>query len=75
MKDIHDTTFKSLMENKKFFTAFFKQYLPSQVFNKIDWKTTRIFKISGEHIREVFPFDNDAKVRVTKDLADLSNYR
>ena len=72
MKDVHDITFKSLMESKPFFIAFFKQYLPSEVFNNIDWDSTRIFKISGEHIREVFPFDNAAQVRVTKDLADLA---
>lgn len=72
MKDVHDITFKSLMENKTFFVAFFKQYLPAEVFTNINWNTATIFKISGEHIREVFPFDNQAKVRITKDLADIA---
>ena len=72
MKDVHDITFKSLMQEKKFFQSFFKQYLPAHVAKNIDWSTTQVFNISGEHIREVFPFDHKDKIRVTKDLADLA---
>jgi predicted transposase/invertase (TIGR01784 family) len=52
MSDIHDLTFKKLMEHKVFFKAFFKSYLPEEVCISINWDSAKIFKISNEHIRE-----------------------
>ena len=72
MKDLHDITFKSLMSHRTFFKSFFREYLPANVFNDIDWETSQVFNISGEHIREVFPFETQERLRITKDIADLA---
>ena len=72
MKDLHDITFKSLMSHRDFFKSFFREYLPAHVFNDIDWETAQVFNISGEHIREVFPFETQERLRITKDIADLA---
>ena len=72
MKDIHDITFKSLMHEREFFQGFFKTYLPAKVYQSIDWDSSHVFNISGEHIREVFPFENQKQLRITKDIADLA---
>ena len=42
------------------------------MFNDIDWETSQVFNISGEHIREVFPFETQERLRITKDIADLA---
>ncbi len=70
--DVHDHTFKNLMAHKEFFMGFLQTYLPQEIFAQMDWSTAKIFKISGEHLREVFPFDTLKKVKLTKDIGDLS---
>lgn len=71
MSNIHDETFKKLMQHKPFLLAFFKYYLPKKVYGSINWDTCKIFKISGEHIREIFPIDLK-QFNLAKDIGDLS---
>lgn len=59
------------MNHKPFFLAFLKYYLPEQVFQSIDWNSAELFKISGEHIREVFPLDPKA-FNLKKDIGNLA---
>lgn len=70
MPSIHDETFKKLMQHKPFLLAFFKQYLPDHIYSEIDWTTQKVFKVSGEHIREIFPIDIK-KFNLSKDIGDL----
>lgn len=71
MSNIHDETFKKLMQHKPFLLGFFKYYLPEKVYESINWDSCKIFKISGEHIREIFPVDLK-KFNLAKDMGDLS---
>jgi Putative transposase, YhgA-like len=42
MANVHDMTFKKLMQHKPFFLAFFRHYLPETVYETIDWNTSKI---------------------------------
>ena len=52
MKNIHDETFKQLMNHHHFAVAFLKQYLPETLKQIIDWETLHLLKLSGDHIEE-----------------------
>lgn len=71
MADIHDQTFKKLMEHKPFFVDFFEHYLPIEIFSQIDWDSAKVFKISGEHFRATDPSLNKI-FNLIKDIGDLA---
>lgn len=59
------------MEHKGFFVDFFKHYLPSEVFESINWETARFLKISGEHLRVKDPVMGKL-FNLIKDIGDLA---
>lgn len=52
MNNIHDETFKQLMNQHNFAVAFFKQYLPETIKQKVDWNALKLLKLSGDHTEE-----------------------
>lgn len=50
--NIHDTTFHALMSNREFAIGFFKAYLPAEIVKRIDFKTLKLFNLSGKVVSE-----------------------